>query len=518
MKYYKLENILGGTKLHDAVGHLIHTLDAKSNTMTMPCGGLGRCGKCMIKVSGALDEPDDVEKNFLSESELNAGMRLACRAVCSGGDIEIYLPEEDTSSEIQLEGILSPFELSPVCSDSTGECYGLAVDIGTTTVAVYLCDLNNGSIIKTGAFQNPQRLYGADVITRIGIIIDNSDNLNMLRKIIVEAINGTIDSFGVDTDKIHAAAVTANTTMLHIFAGYDPRGIANAPFTVSSLFGFDIKANEIGLKINEKASVYLTPCFAAYVGGDIASGMIAAGFDKAEGINLYIDIGTNGEMALGGKDGITLCATAAGPAFEGAHIECGMSGIEGAVSDIEFDENGSIKYTVIGKTKPRGICGSALIDAVALMLDKEILDETGRLDDDLTENDKWYIDLENNIYISGKDIREVQLAKAAVCAGVMTLLHEKKAKLSDVSRVYIAGGFGSHINPINACKIGLLPSEAVNKIEIVGNTAGMGAVLYLLSADARKRINEVSGISKYIELSGDAFFMDEYVERMFFEN
>ncbi len=504
MKYYSLGTIPAGLRLMDVMAEN-HT----EINLSAPCGGRGTCGKCRVGVSGAVMPPDETERKFLSETELSAGIRLSCRCITAGGEVKVAADENDTGSAIQTEGTMSSFVHAPLCAG-----YGIAVDIGTTTAAVYLCDMKSGRIVKTGAFQNPQRSYGADVITRIGRIIEDKGNLAVLQKLIVGAINKTVAGFGVSAQSINAAVITGNTTMLHIFAGYDPSGIANAPFTPATLFGFKVAAASQGLAINPEADVYLMPCFSAYVGGDIATGMIAADVDRSEGLNLYIDIGTNGEMGLGGRGGICLCATAAGPAFEGAQIECGMGGVEGAVDTVRY-ENGEVKFGTIGDAAPAGICGSGLIDGVAVMIECGALDETGRIDKKY-ENNRFMIDPENDIYISGKDIREVQLAKSAVCAGIMTLLDDAGASADDIRRVIVAGGFGAHINPHSAAKIGLIPAEFEEKIEIVGNTAGTGAVLYLLSADARERINSVPSVSRYLELSGNEFFMDEYVERMMF--
>lgn len=504
MKYYNFGNLPAGLRLMDVMAEKQTGIRADA-----PCGGRGTCGKCRVTVSGAVKPPDETERKFLSQTELASGIRLACRCITSGGEVSITSYEADTDSAIQIEGVMKAFLPAPLCGG-----YGLAVDIGTTTCAVYLCDMMTCRVVKTGAFQNPQRARGADVITRIGYIMGDRGHLAQLQKFIVDAVNQTVRGFGVPELSINAAVITANTTMLHIFAGYDPSGIANAPFTPATLFGFKVSAASLGLAANPEADVHLMPCFAAYVGGDIATGMIAADVDRSEGLNLFIDIGTNGEMGLGGKDGICLCATAAGPAFEGAHIECGMGGIEGAVRHIRL-ENGKILFDTIGGGIPKGICGSGLIDAVAVMLDCGALDETGRIDKTY-ENDRFIIDEKNNIYISGKDIREVQLAKAAVCAGIMTLLDDAGAAVGDINRVIVAGGFGAHIDPVSALKIGLLPAELEGKIEAAGNTAGIGAVLYLLSADARERVNHVPSLSGYLELSGNEFFMDEYVERMMF--
>lgn len=504
MKYYNIGNIPAGRRLMDVL--------AESNGEVhpdAPCGGRGTCGKCRVTVSGAVRPPDETERKFLSETELAAGVRLACRCITSGGEIGVAVYEADSSSEIQIEGTMGSFVPEPLCGG-----YGIAVDIGTTTVAVYLCDMMTYRVIRTGAFQNPQRARGADVITRIGSIIEDKANLAVLQHMIIDALNKTIAGFGISGQSINAAVIAANTTMMHIFAGYDPSGIANAPFTPATLFGFKVSAASLGLAIHPDAEVHLMPCFAAYVGGDIATGMIAADVDLTGGLNLYIDIGTNGEMGLGGSDGICLCATAAGPAFEGAHIECGMGGIEGAVNRVVY-ENGAVKIGTIGGAPAAGICGSGLIDAVSVMLECGALDETGRLDKSL-KNDRFILDEANNIYISGKDIREVQLAKAAVCAGIMTLMDDAGAAEADIGRVILAGGFGAHINPRSAAKIGLIPAEFEYRVEAAGNTAGTGAVLYLLSGAARRRIDGVTSMSRYLELSCNEFFMDEYVERMMF--
>lgn len=490
-----------------------------------PCGGHGRCGKCRVRLEGALSAPDGVETKFLSPAELEAGLRLACRC-CAEGEFTYFDESADDSSAIQLEGAMSGFELSPVC----GAQYGVAVDIGTTTAAVYLCSLFNGTVEASAAFQNPQRKWGADVISRIGACIDDYSNLDRLRSAILDGINGAIDSFSVSPEKIGAAAITGNTTMLHFAAGLDPRGIANAPFTPSSLFGDEFNADiknaaQSGLLIAEGATVYYMPCFSAYVGGDIASGMAAADFDIADGVNLYVDIGTNGEMALGGRDGILLCSTAAGPAFEGAHIECGMGGVAGAIRRVT-EENGVLQTDVIGGRIPTGICGSGLIDAVAMMLYHGALGETGRLDGEKCEfhnrafghsgeQKRFY--LTNEVYISDSDIREVQLAKAAIRAGISTMLDESGADEGSVSRLYLAGGFGSHIDPRSACAIGMLPPALLNKISAVGNTAGTGAALYLMSRQTRERIASMRDKARYLELSRNEFFMDEYIEQMCFE-
>jgi len=427
----------------------------------------------------------------------------------------------------------------------SGECediYGAAVDIGTTTAAVYLYSLISGNCIGIAAEENPQRIYGADVISRINYIIENANGLSDLKCLILsrifQLIRDLCEENNINSDDVYSVVLTGNTVMQHIAAGLSPKNIAFTPFTAATLFGFDVTQQELLFytqNINPNAVIYFPPAFASYVGGDIATGIISSDTDLCEKLRIFLDIGTNGEIGLGNKNSLVFCATAAGPAFEGAHIKLGMAGIKGAINNIYLDESNNIICETIGKSEPKGMCGSGIIDAVALMLNIGVLEDTGRIleSDDADEIPEKYrdfaenlreIDGQNafvlsekyNIYITQKDVREIQLAKASICAGIMTLLNHAEKSVADVGEVIIAGGFGAHINKRSACRIGLIPAELENKIIIAGNTAGMGAAAVLLNQSAAERINKISGISKYIELSGDAFFMDEYVERMMF--
>ena len=420
------------------------------------------------------------------------------------------------------------------------DIYGAAVDIGTTTVAAYLYSLTSGRFMGVAAKENPQRAYGADVISRINYAIENESGLkilqNLARSLISELIGDLCAANGVGKDDVYSVVLTGNTVMQHIAAGLSPKNIAFTPFTAVSLFGFEITAKEFGdICVNENAPVYFPPAFASYVGGDIAAGIIASDTDICDELRLFLDIGTNGEIGLGNKDSLVFCATAAGPAFEGAHIKLGMAGVNGAVNKIYLGEKNEIICETIGDSAPKGLCGSGIIDAVALMLEIGAIDETGRIlesdeEDDmpekyrnfsenLCENDGenvFVIDKKNNIYITQKDVREIMLAKAAVSAGIMTLLKYGGKTAGDIGELILAGGFGAHIDKKSACKIGLIPEELEDKIIIAGNTAGMGAVSVLLDNSAAGRIGKISGISKYIELSGDEFFRNEFVERMMF--
>ncbi|MCL2813635.1 MAG: ASKHA domain-containing protein [Oscillospiraceae bacterium] len=430
---------------------------------------------------------------------------------------------------------------------SCADIYGAAVDIGTTTAVLYLYSLTSGNCAGVAAAENPQRAYGADVISRINYTIENPEGLAHLRRLILSLIFGFLGDLceknEINPKDIYSLVVTGNTIMQHIASGLPPKSIAFTPFSAETLFGFEISAEELlsgagitgAQNINPNAKIYFPPALASYVGGDIVTGIIASETDLCEELRLFLDIGTNGEIGLGNKDKLVFCATAAGPAFEGAHIKLGMAGIPGAINSIYLGEANQIVCETIGGADPLGICGSGIIDALALMLEVGAVDETGRILESGEEEDMpgkyrdladhlceiegdnaFMLSFEHNIYITQKDVREIQLAKAAVCAGVMTLLHHCEKSLSDIGSLVLAGGFGAHIDKKSACRIGLIPPELENKITAAGNTAGTGAAAVLLDSTAAKRAEDLAKISQYIEISGDAFWMDEYVDRMMF--
>ncbi len=529
---------------------LLSILRKEGCVVHSPCGGNGTCGKCKVTAKGEFSDISAAELRHLTYEEIMAGVRLACKTTVLG-DFEVMLPKEHLEAQLQFDTM--SYELSALVQmkkteDGTsfyiGETrigkdsfwsknYGLAVDIGTTTVALYLCDMETGRVLGTKGFRNPQAAYGADVISRIDKIMKDPNALTEQQSLIINAIQSAAaeltQEWNTDPEEIRAAVLCGNTVMEHIAAGIDPSSIANAPFIAPTLFGEWYDAKALGLSFALGAKVYFAPCFASYVGGDIACGMIAAGLDQTKDNILFIDIGTNGEIGLSTEKGLYFCSAAAGPALEGAHIRCGMPGTMGAISKIEIVDH-RIVYETVGKKTAIGICGSGVIDACAVMLDAGLLDGTGSimepdeveefseyLGEDWDQNTIFLVDEAREIYMSGKDIREIQLAKAAIAAGIRTLLHQTGLTVSDIREVILAGGFGSHINPENACRIGLIPGELRGKIRSVGNTAGAGAVSYLLSQEARDGFSEIMGKSHYIELSCDSFFMNTYVDEMMFE-
>ena len=514
-----------------------------------PCGGNGTCGKCRMYIKGEISAPDERERSFLSEREMQDGIRLACMCRLLGA-FEIVPMDEamriQTSSKC-VSYTPSPYLQSVKCGGETvfyrdgkeifrenGEVknLGLAVDIGTTTVAAYLCDMESGEILGVRGFKNPQSTYGADVISRMDKIMKDGDLLAVQQKCICEAIRESAQTMceekGLRALDIRAAVICGNTVMQHIAAGINPVSISVAPFTAPTLFGEEYDAYALGLLPNEKAAAYFAPCFASYVGGDIACGMIASGLDECRERVLFVDIGTNGELGLSTEKGLYFCSAAAGPAFEGAHIACGMAGVTGAISEV-FVKDGKICYETVGNAPAVGICGSGIVDAVAVMLDTGLLDETGLItekdeagdfapyiEEDEDGDPVFMLDHEKNIYICAKDIREIQLAKAAVCAGAQTLLHESGIDAESVSRIVIAGGFGSHLKAKSMRRIGLLPPIAIEKYEFVGNAAGAGAVAILLGREPRASAKTICMKSEYTELSKSAYFMEQYIEEMMF--
>ncbi len=497
-----------------------------------PCGGNGTCGKCKVVARGALSAMRAEEQKFLRSEEISAGVRLACKTKVEG-DFEMVLPSTALSAETKFQAV--SYTPSPMAEPISGEKnFGLAVDIGTTTVAVYLCDMNEGKVIGTEGFRNPQITYGADVISRIDKIMKKPHVLHEQKTLILDAIADVADRLanenGGTVQEIRAAVFCGNTVMQHIAAGIDPSSIANAPFIAPTLFGTYYDAEMMGLRFAPNAKIYFAPCFASYVGGDIACGMIATGLDEESDNILFIDIGTNGEIGLSTKNGLYFCSAAAGPAFEGAHIACGMAGTSGAVSSVYIDGE-KIRYKTVSNEEPVGICGSGIIDACAVMLDAGLLDETGCIADmedvdafsDYLEEDEdgnpcFVIDKLHHVYLTGKDIREIQLAKAAIAAGIRTLLHKAHIEIGDISSVVLAGGFGSHLNAKSACRIGLIPRELDGKIHSVGNVAGAGAVAVLLGKEPRESAKTICEKSDYIELSLNSFFMEAYIEEMMFED
>ena len=471
-----------------------------------PCGARGVCGKCKISASGALEAPDQAEETVLGGA-IRQGMRLACRAKIAG-DCSVTLQSQGTiqisSGEASKAGKGRPFY----------QKWGVAVDIGTTTLAAQL--YHDGVFQGDAVAPNPQGAHGADVMSRIGASL--AGQRETLQALVVHAIEAMVEELaagkGIHPGDIDAMVLTGNTTMLYLLTGKNPETLSHAPFDADCLFGMQLDAREMGFSFS--ARCYLPRCIAAFVGADITTAMLASGMLNLPETALLVDIGTNGEMALWHDNQLVCCATAAGPAFEGAQISCGCHGIPGAVDHV-WVENGKLSAHTIGETQPVGICGSGIIDAVAALLKTEAVDETGRLEEpDAEHNGEPAARIAEGVFLTQKDVRSVQLAKSAICAGIRTLLHEAGLKPKDLTAFFIAGGFGSFIDLNSAAEIGLFPAELIGAARVIGNAAETGAAMMLQDSTLCESINSALDQAKAIDLSANSYFVNQYVEGMCF--
>ena len=557
-----------------------------------------------------IPEIHEVERAVITDADLDNGVRLACRLTVSegmrirleergiarietrveGSDVElnpvlvkkaVILPvgslEDQRSSAVRLEEALElpigslPHALSrllpsipdgntpltailddgfPVALDigvdTTDALWTAAVDIGTTTVAMYLVNLADGVVAGSRAEMNRQGPFGADVISRLEYARKGVKETAELQSAIVGQLAGLLESLlqehGVASDDIHMLAVAGNTAMIHLMAGWDSKGLGEAPFLPAVLESQPFPAEDIGFNGFSRLRIWPLPSLSAYVGADITSGIVASGMHNREGTDLLLDIGTNGEMALGGSGGLVCCSTAAGPAFEGAHLSSGVGSIPGAVDHVDWID-GRMMFSTIDKMPAVGFCGSGVVDLVAFFVKSGLMDDTGRFVEQLpevtteTETDSegrfggltieseeygpvfvWGTDTasDRRLSFNQKDLREVQLAKAAIAAGLETLLGQAGLSAEDVGTIWLAGGFGSYIRPDSAAAIGLIPANMAAKTRSLGNAAARGAIICLLSREKHQEVRGISEQAKTIELSGRPDFQNAYIEAMMF--
>ena len=413
---------------------------------------------------------------------------------------------------------------------------GLAYDIGTTTIAAYLVDLRSGEDIIQKSMLNPQVKYGADVIMRMKYSIENGleGPSNAVRGALAEMADNAVKEAGADAEDIFVVTVVGNTCMHHLYSGISPASLAYAPYTPAISIPMCLNAEECGLRIAPCAKLLLLPNIAGFVGADTVGAALAAEMDQKENLTLLIDIGTNGEMVMGDKNKLVACSTAAGPAFEGALISCGMRGADGAIDHIKLT-SGTVDYSVIGGTAPQGICGSGLIDLLSELIRVGIVESGGRIAEadelDGTEAECYkdriisvdgqrafliFKDGKNEVYFTQRDVREVQLAKGAMAAGIEMMSDYLGVKSEDIESVLIAGAFGSYMSPKSACGIALIPPVLESKVTAVGNAAGQGAKLALLSKEEYERSADIARTMNYLELAADPKFQDIFVDMLEF--
>ena len=480
------------------------------------CGGTGSCGKCKIRVlSGEVGETD-ADRAFFSKEELAAGYRLACMIGTAEDDIEIeysnpeediYIPERSTGQAENAgpESVDDPERDGDELKQIT--FFNIAIDIGTTTIAAAAVEKNTGRVIAVKTGINHQRSFGADVISRI--VASNLGSGPKMRDTVIRDINGLIDEIMRENSLIPAGldriVIAGNTTMQHIFAGYSCEGLGVAPF------------EPVSTALTDTPSGILLPGISAFVGADIVAGIYSCGF--TDELSLLIDLGTNGELALGTKDRILVASTAAGPAFEGGNISCGTAGIPGAICDVSLsDEDGKepIVLKLIGNAeKPVGICGTGVIALVAELIKQGLVDETGLLDARL--HGRLKLSADGKVTFTQKDIRELQLAAAAVRGGIETLLEEYGAAAEDIKHVYIAGGFGTELDPSKAEIIGLLPAGLKDRCESAGNSSLNGAIKYASDPDGAEALENIVKAGREIVLADSDAFKAHFMEHMNFE-
>ena len=461
--------------------------------VTASCGGKGNCGKCKVAllsgiVSGCEQDSD--------------GNVLSCKA--------------NVESDLTVKLLQSVERKDETFTADKTASYSVALDVGTTTLVASLIDEQSGKTVLKTAQLNPQGVLGADVLSRIQAYSEG--NGTILHDLIVDKTQQILQGFTAQTGaKINELIVTANTTMLHIFLGVDPTPIGAYPFTPVFTCSKEIGGKELSL---DATVVRLLPSASSYVGSDVVSGVLACNMHEDNDVTMLVDVGTNGEIVLKANGKMYGTSTAAGPALEGAGIECGLGGVAGAIDSVDMKE-GKIVYTTIDGEPPTGICGSGIIDLIALLVREKIIDYSGTFDEEsnspLINNllgERFYVT--DKVYLSQKDVRQFQLAKSAIVAGMKTLLIEKNVPLSEVKKVYLAGGLGQYMSISSATQVGLLPADTQSVTVAVGNTALQGAIKCVASKETREKMDEIATSIEIVELSTSAVFQDEYVENMYF--
>ncbi len=460
-----------------------------------PCGGQGTCGKCKVKVLQGEIETNQSHQDKLKELDLGVEWRLACLSTCS---TDLVLEIGQYESIIQADE--SSFEFTP------GHGFGIAFDLGTTTLVGQLLDLSTGKILAVETGLNPQKIYGSDLITRMETSLRNGGE--EMTRIIRAKLGEMVEMMMVGRQRtLDRMVIIGNSVMQHFFCGYDVTPLSFYPFESPHIEMAHFTSEDLGWKNVACRHVRFYPSIESFVGSDILAGIFATGMHMKAEYSLLIDLGTNGEIVLGNHHRLLCASTAAGPAFEGAKISQGMQATTGAISSILPDKDGW-KCRVIGNGESKGICGSGLIDAVSILLEKGLLAQYGEI-----VSGESQIELDTKVKLSQKDIQEFQLAKAAIATGIEILLGKAGIGYHDVKDVYIAGGFGSYINLENVIRVGMLvfPEEIMHKL---GNSALIGGKMFLF--EDKKLPEEILKITEHVSLEADPDFQDIFIESLAF--
>jgi uncharacterized 2Fe-2S/4Fe-4S cluster protein (DUF4445 family) len=476
-----------------------------------------------------------VQKRYLELSEPTMEDQTSDleRVLAAMDDVELRVPLEVVrslggtlrSSDWKVTAVLVDDLLVDVePGDTSARRYAVAFDLGTTTVVATLLDLETGQPTAVRSVLNKQQPFGADVISRISATMMDPDALDRLRRLAHETLSQLVEEISteaaVDIREIYEVVVTGNVTMIQLALGIDPEPLSMAPFTIAARRLPEAKASDFGLQVHERAPAVLFPALGAYVGPDIVAGVLATGLTLDKRVRLFIDVGTNSEIVLGSSERALATAAPAGPAFEAAQIRCGMRAAEGAIEGVRILD-GDVQLTVIGDVEPVGLCGSGLVDAVAEMVAAGILDHSGRYVAGSSERlgkigEETVFNLTDDVFLSQRDVRELQFAKASIATGWTILCQELGVEPGEISQVLLGGSFGSYLTASSAVRIGLVPKLPLPRIVAAGNVAGEGAKIAALSVTERAAAHAVLDEVRYVELSGRSDFNDLFIDELAF--
>lgn len=491
MKTYKITFEREGLVYKAAEGMTVLEAEIAAGLVpNAPCGGKGSCGKCAVQIDG---------------KEV-----LACQTVIDRELTVATGPEKEGGAQILIRGCEREVAFEPGSYLEDAEHPLLAaVDLGSTSVVAYLLDGETGEQLAVNSMLNPQRQYGADVVMRCNYALENGEEIlsSCIRLAVNVLLREMAKECGRSQEDIVRVTFVGNSCMHHLFLGISTKTLALAPYEPKVKEALKKRASDYGIFVHPAAEIWWLPNIGGFVGADTVGCLLASDLDKRERMTLLVDIGTNGEMALGNKEGITACSTAAGPAFEGAKITCGMRGSAGAIDHV-FLKDGKLGFHVIGDAEPVGICGSGLLDAAACLLELGWVDESGRM------KETYYFT--KNVFINQKDIRELQLAKAAIAAGIELLCKQRGIEVTEIQELLIAGAFGNYLNPASACAIGMLPLKLQDRIVSIGNAAGEGAQIAALNWSEFERSKELAEKTAFLELALDPEFQDIYIDELEF--
>ncbi|MDO5519360.1 MAG: ASKHA domain-containing protein [bacterium] len=477
-----------------------------------PCGGNHTCGKCKVLVTKGNDRRVTKEEEMaLTQEEIMRGMRLACSFTVNEEVTAFIRKESKNRTALTKQIKQEPAQLQ--------EQLGVAIDIGTTTVEFHILSLKTKRLVGKQRFYNPQIAYGADVIARITYCLNHKDGQKMLHDCLLSKLNEEIEhccnTLGVSVKQISRVVMVCNTTMSYIAQGTDVKELAKAPFVISNKGDCHYTGQDFGLTVCPEASIYMAPIIGGHVGSDAFACLVATKMDQLKGNYLLVDVGTNGEILLSVNGGLYACSTAAGPAFEGAGLSCGMRADSGAITKAVV-KDGQIVVNVVDHLRAAGISGSGIIDVLAAMLKLQVMDDTGYIHKDIC-SEKGYL-VAGNAYVTRNDVRQIQLAKGAIYAGIDCLLKQAGIRKQDLDGIYLAGAFGSNIDVRNAMILGLLPDVDIRKVDNVGNAAITGAKELLLNSSVREHYLEKRNEIQHIELADTPMFRECFINSLNFRS